>query len=135
MGFLDDVREQLSEKPRSHLTIDDCDAMRFILSSLQELCRDKPEDLAVFLLAGYVSLGERMSQYADPDDARLYRSAACVLERLCGWRISPQAELVPAAPHVPPHDTVSRLRRIMRCFGNALGLREEDWECAHVGHT
>jgi len=69
-----------------------------------------------------------MSQYADPDDARLYRSAARVLERLCGWRIPPQADLVPVAPPVSQNDTVSRLRRIMRYFGNAIGLREEeDW--------
>lgn len=108
LGFLEDVRGRFSEKPRSPLTLDDCAAMRFILAGLQDLCCDKPQDLAVLLLAGYVALGERLTEYADPEEAGLYRSAARVLDRLCGWRIARPADAVPASPPEPPNDTVSR---------------------------
>jgi hypothetical protein len=128
-GFMADVKRRLSETTPAQLTNTDRAAIAFTFAELQDLCRDRPDDLAVVLLAGYVSLGERMCDGADPDEARWYRSAARVLDQLCGRQIARDPDDAPVAQRVSADDRVGRLRRITRFLGRALGLQDEDdWE-------
>ncbi len=123
-GFVADVKQQLSDVARVPLTNADRAAIAFTFAELQDLCRDRPEELATVLLAGYVALGERMGD-VDPEQARWYRSAARVLDQLCGREVRTSAKSVSTAP--PMFDeAVGPLRRLTRFLGRVLGLQDED---------
>lgn len=127
-GFVADVKQQLSEMTRGRLTNADRAAIAFTFAELQDLCRDRPEELATILLAGYVSLGERLGE-TDPEQARWYRSAARVLEKLCGREARTAPEPASPAPPVTFEESVGPIRRLTRFLGRVLGLQDEEaWD-------
>lgn len=127
-GFVADVKQQLCTMTRGPLSNADRAAIAFTFAELQDLCRDRPEELATILLAGYVSLGERLGD-TDPEQARWYRSAARVLEKLCGREARTAPEPASPAPPVTFEESVGPIKRLTRFLGRVLGLQDEEaWD-------
>ena len=126
--FMMDIKQRLSIPVRVRLSTADQAGMAFALTQLQKLCSHRPEDLAVVLLAGYVSLGERTADSTKPEEASLYRLAARVLDQWCAATTRATADESPISNGAQPKETVGQLRRITRFLGRILGLQdEEDW--------
>lgn len=121
-GLLQDLEARFAASNRDGLSKWDRASLGFAVGEFRTLCRERPDDLAVILLAGWVALCETNSQGGDSEETALYALASRSLEQLFaqsqGWDepLGASAELQRAKR------ADGTLSRISRMLARLLGL-------------
>jgi len=80
--FLQDLDRIFSTQATAALHEVDRRELQFVIQELRDFASQRPKDLAPLLLAGYVSLAERMAFEHDPQRAGIYGLAARGIDKL-----------------------------------------------------
>lgn len=120
-GLLEDLESRFAASSPIRLSKVDRAALAFAVGEFRTLCRERPDDLAVVVLAGYVALCEGNSREGDSEEAALYALAARGLERLF-LPSQDDASMVGASDLRGTRPGDGTLRRISRMLARLLGL-------------
>jgi hypothetical protein len=121
-GLMEDLEYRFRTSDPDGLSKMDQAALEFAVREFRTLCRERPDDLVVVVLAGYVALCEGNSRGGDSEEAALYALAARGLERLFTPPEYPDESMVGASDDRRPKHRNGTLRRISRMLARLLGL-------------
>lgn len=124
-GLLEDLEFRFAAGNLDELSKWDRAALGVAVGEFRTLCRERPDDLAIVALAGYVALCESNSQGGDSEEAALYALAAQGLERLFAPSLDADESMVEAPRVGRPNPRDGTLRRISRMLARLLGLEED----------
>jgi hypothetical protein len=121
-GLMEDLEYRFRTSNPNGLSKMDHAALEFAVREFQTLCRERPDDLAVVVLAGYVALCEGNSRGGDSEEAALYALAARGMERLFVEPQDPNETPMTAGGFRQRNQRDGTLRRISRMLARLLGL-------------
>ncbi len=121
-GLLEDLESRFAASNPIGLSKVDRAALGFAVGEFRTLCRERPDDLAIVVLAGYVALCEDNSRGGDSEEAALYALAARGLERLVTPPEYPDDSMLGGSDYRRPKDRDGTLSRISRMLARLLGL-------------
>ncbi len=130
-AFFADLERLFSKQALASLNEADRHELRFVVDELRAVASQCPRDLTPLLLAGYVSLGERMALEHDPQRIGIYVLAARGIDQLFESLLPKQrvhnGSRDATVDRAEQASRAIRVTQMTRILARCLGL-PEDWE-------
>ena len=128
-GFLKEIGRLFSPQVTADLHDVDRHELQFVIQELREFASQRSKDLAPLLLAGYVSLAERMAFEHDPQRAGIYGLAARGIDKLFESLLpKPAPQTGNRKPAVQYEEQVAdafRIEHLTRFLARCLGVPDD----------